>query len=94
MNRYHREHPDPEIRAKYANWDMAYTKYVNRGGKLTAQQKEEARKNESEETKEKKKKSVLMTALRKLAGAAGFKARQKATGKKSNIRKSGGQRGS
>lgn len=94
MNRYHKNHKDPEIQQKYQEWEKANAGYQARArGFKTA----EAMKKADEAPKEKSIVDMLKAiGSAVMAGVQASKTRvsKSARSKKQNIRKSGGTRGS
>jgi len=94
MNRYHQNHEDPEIREKFSSWQKAHGEYKARAAGFKSVQDQEA-------YEEKRKKPSVVDMLKAIGasvmrGVSQTKAKtaKAARGKKQNIRKSGGTRGS
>jgi len=67
MNNYHRDHPDPEIRAKYASWKESYAGYLARSRGFTSpKEMEDAKK---EKTAMQRNLPVLLSTIRQPARA-------------------------
>ena len=95
MKSYHKNHPDPDIRRKYAEWEKAYYASNATGGHGSAEAAAEAKR---------KKKAARMSIgqlLQTLGGQSvkgsniGLKTSAKQADKrKASLRRTGGQRGS
>jgi len=94
MNRYHQNHEDPEIREKYSSWQKAYGDYKARARGFNSQ---EALDKYDEERKKPSiadmLKAIGSSVMRGVAMAKS-KSSKAARGKRQNIRKTGGTRGS
>lgn len=60
MNRYHQNHPDPEIRQKYNDWPVAHANYVSRSRGFSSHDAELA------DQEKKKKQKAVMTVRQQL----------------------------
>lgn len=53
MNRYHQNHPDPEIREKFSSWQEAHANYLSRvrGFRSYAEEQAKIEKDKAQEAK-------------------------------------------
>jgi hypothetical protein len=96
MNNYHKNHPDPEVRQKYAEWEKAYYASSATGSGYNSRDEHQAAM-----AKEKEKRRSVARMLQSLGGQAvkgskfGIKTSTKQAKKQARtMQRTGGQRGS
>jgi hypothetical protein len=90
MNRYHQNHPDPEVRQKYVDWRNAMDAYQARKAGFVSVEAHQETKRIAKETRKNNVKTMLMGVANSAMRAVGLN-KSKAAAKK---QRTGSNRGS